>query len=184
MALDDDIASVVEESRKLTNTVEKYTGQIRSELDTKKQEVDNYLENQLIRARTSAFEVDDEGGWDRVFSIGHRLPVELTLYFTGGFYGPGSITLHLLVNNAGGLHVQTISKLGSQYATKIRSTYKEDAASNGPSFIEIWFPHRSGQRIPFSIRALAHGLQPISCDDEIQGVNLPPLSVTTEEIVL
>lgn len=144
-------------------------------------EVDGFIGQQKSTGYTTATDVDDEGSWDRVFSIySHRTPIQVTVGITGGWFNPGFVTFQMFVNPMGDLFVQTVSKLGSQYATKVRTT--TDNLSTGPSYVEIYIPHRHQQRNRVTVEAISHELPTVNFVNA--GVNLPSLSKLSSEITL
>ena len=149
-------------------------------VDNAEQKMDAFIAQQKVTGYTTSTDEDDTGSWDRVFSISHRIPVQVTIGTKGGWFAPGSVTFHMLIDYSGNLSVNTLSKLASQYVTKIRVT--TDNNSTGPSFVEIFIPHRHRQANEVTVEAIANVLPNISFVNE--GVNLVGLTKTTPEVLL
>ena len=180
MALEQDIANLITASNDLTQVVDNKIQAIDKQIAVKEKEVDDFISQQRAKGFTTAIQTDDEGSWERVFSMTHRQPIQITVSTLGGNFGPGSTTFHLVIDWSGNLFVNTISKIGNQYAKKVRTT--TDNISAGPSFVEIFIAHRKKQRNPITIDALGHNLPNIKFVNA--GVNLPALGKLTPEVVL
>ena len=96
--------------------------------------------------------------WYRVAKLPSRDVFEVTFNTTGGWYGPGSTTIHIMRDwNLNNLGVATISKVFSQYVTNVRM---QSDNGGGSWYLEAYFSSVNSNQLSDFMRVAIRPLGP------------------------
>ena len=91
------IAELIRSNTELKSYFEGVRGAIDRKVADAEKQVGGFIAQHKVLGRTTAIDEDDEGSWERLFSLSHRVPVQVTISTTGGNFSPGATTFHMLV---------------------------------------------------------------------------------------